>query len=230
MNLQVNLLSSDFRTVFRQVFLRPTTHPPKRLPGGRKAAWRKTSRKDGKMRLTWRPGIGRSIVMPLIRPISDLRNNFAEISRIVHETSEPIFLTKNGYGDMVVMSVDLFERLGIAATLLEQKSKSPGTAPAPAVTPVPAPAAEPVSASAPASAAEQSQTVKPPLFTERTPIPERDFVSEKSPGERIPVSDKIQKPLSMWQKTLSELSDLTPKELDQDKAAAADGSDHANVD
>lgn len=31
-----------------------------------------------------------------IRPVSDLRNNFAEISRIVHETSEPIFLTKNG--------------------------------------------------------------------------------------------------------------------------------------
>ena len=40
--------------------------------------------------------------MPHIRPVSDLRNNFAEISRIVHETGEPVFLTKNGYGDMAV--------------------------------------------------------------------------------------------------------------------------------
>lgn len=46
-----------------------------------------------------------------IRPISDLRNNFAEISKIVRETSEPVFLTKNGYGEMVVMSYDAYERL-----------------------------------------------------------------------------------------------------------------------
>ena len=44
--------------------------------------------------------------MPQIRPVSDLRNKFAEISRIVHEDKEPVFLTKNGYGDMVVMSLD----------------------------------------------------------------------------------------------------------------------------
>jgi len=49
--------------------------------------------------------------MPQIRPVSDLRNNFAEISRIVHETSEPVFLTKNGYGDMVVMSFEAYEML-----------------------------------------------------------------------------------------------------------------------
>lgn len=48
--------------------------------------------------------------MPKIRPVSDLRNNFADISKIVHETSEPVFLTKNGYGDMVVMSIETFER------------------------------------------------------------------------------------------------------------------------
>jgi prevent-host-death family protein len=47
--------------------------------------------------------------MPKIRPVSDLRNNFADISRVVHETSEPIFLTKNGYGDMVVMSIEAYE-------------------------------------------------------------------------------------------------------------------------
>jgi len=48
--------------------------------------------------------------MPRIRPVSDLRNNFADISRIVHETLEPVFLTKNGYGDMVVMSIEAYER------------------------------------------------------------------------------------------------------------------------
>jgi prevent-host-death family protein len=48
--------------------------------------------------------------MPHIRPVSDLRNNFAEISKIVHETAEPVFLTKNGYGDMVVMSIEAYER------------------------------------------------------------------------------------------------------------------------
>lgn len=48
--------------------------------------------------------------MPHIRPISDLRNNFADISRTVHETAEPVFLTKHGYGDMVVMSIEAYER------------------------------------------------------------------------------------------------------------------------
>jgi len=48
--------------------------------------------------------------MPNIRPISELRNNFSEISRLVHENNEPVFLTKNGYGDMVVMSIKQFEK------------------------------------------------------------------------------------------------------------------------
>lgn len=48
--------------------------------------------------------------MPQIRPVSDLRNNFAEISKIVHETAEPVFLTQNGYCDMVVMSIETYER------------------------------------------------------------------------------------------------------------------------
>jgi prevent-host-death family protein len=49
--------------------------------------------------------------MNTIRPVSDLRNNFAEISKIVHETAQPVFLTKNGYGDMVVLSMEAFENL-----------------------------------------------------------------------------------------------------------------------
>ena len=48
--------------------------------------------------------------MALIRPVSDLRNNFAEISKTVHETDEPVILTKNGYADMVVMSYEAYER------------------------------------------------------------------------------------------------------------------------
>lgn len=49
--------------------------------------------------------------MKTIRPVSDLRNNFAEISRVVHETAQPVFLTKNGFGDMVVLSMESFENL-----------------------------------------------------------------------------------------------------------------------
>ena len=49
--------------------------------------------------------------MKMIRPVSDLRNNFADISKTVHETAQPVFLTKNGYGDMVVLSMDAFENL-----------------------------------------------------------------------------------------------------------------------
>ncbi|MBQ3418343.1 MAG: type II toxin-antitoxin system Phd/YefM family antitoxin [Ruminococcus sp.] len=49
--------------------------------------------------------------MQLIRPVSDLRNNFADISKTVHETSQPVILTKNGYGDMVVLSMEAYENL-----------------------------------------------------------------------------------------------------------------------
>lgn len=48
--------------------------------------------------------------MPNIRPVSDLRNKFSEISSTVHETGEPIYLTKNGYGDMIVMSIEAYEK------------------------------------------------------------------------------------------------------------------------
>ncbi|MEG0314375.1 MAG: type II toxin-antitoxin system Phd/YefM family antitoxin [Erysipelotrichaceae bacterium] len=48
--------------------------------------------------------------MPKIRPISDLRNNSGEISDYCKETREPIFITKNGIGDMVVMSIETYER------------------------------------------------------------------------------------------------------------------------
>ena len=49
--------------------------------------------------------------MEMIRPVSDLRNHFADISKTVHETDQPVFLTKNGYGDMVVLSMEAYENL-----------------------------------------------------------------------------------------------------------------------
>ncbi len=48
--------------------------------------------------------------MPQIRPISDLRNT-NEISEICHAKKEPIFITKNGYGDLVVMSIETYETI-----------------------------------------------------------------------------------------------------------------------
>lgn len=47
--------------------------------------------------------------MPQIIPIKDLKNT-SEISDLCHNTEEPIFITKNGYGDMVLMSIETYER------------------------------------------------------------------------------------------------------------------------
>lgn len=49
--------------------------------------------------------------MATIRPCVDLRNNYNEISKICHETKEPVFITKNGYNDLVVLSNELYESL-----------------------------------------------------------------------------------------------------------------------
>jgi len=45
-----------------------------------------------------------------IRPVSDLRNKFPEIERLVNE-GQPVYLTKNGYGAMVVMSLKHYENI-----------------------------------------------------------------------------------------------------------------------
>jgi PHD/YefM family antitoxin component YafN of YafNO toxin-antitoxin module len=47
--------------------------------------------------------------MPQIRPIAELRNT-SKISEICHNQSEPVFITKNGYGDLVIMSMETYER------------------------------------------------------------------------------------------------------------------------
>ena len=48
--------------------------------------------------------------MPQIRPMTDLRNT-NEISELCHAKNEPIFITKNGYGELVVMSIEAYDKL-----------------------------------------------------------------------------------------------------------------------
>lgn len=48
--------------------------------------------------------------MPNIKSSTDLRDNYDEISSFCHETGEPIFITKNGRDDLVVMSIDVFNK------------------------------------------------------------------------------------------------------------------------
>jgi prevent-host-death family protein len=46
-----------------------------------------------------------------IRKSADLRNNYGEVSRLCHQYKEPIFITKNGIGDLAVMSIDAYNEL-----------------------------------------------------------------------------------------------------------------------
>ncbi|MCD8039598.1 MAG: type II toxin-antitoxin system Phd/YefM family antitoxin [Lachnospiraceae bacterium] len=49
--------------------------------------------------------------MPAIKSSADLRNNYNEISTFCHDYSEPVFITKNGKGDLAVMSIETYEKL-----------------------------------------------------------------------------------------------------------------------
>ena len=49
--------------------------------------------------------------MPTIRPSADLRNKYSEISEFCHQYPEPVFITKNGKGDLAVMSIETYEML-----------------------------------------------------------------------------------------------------------------------
>lgn len=69
--------------------------------------------------------------MPLIKPISDLRNKANEISELAHRVQEPIFITKNGEGDLVLMSIRNYDKLQLKLDLLSklavaQSQKSAG--------------------------------------------------------------------------------------------------------
>jgi prevent-host-death family protein len=58
--------------------------------------------------------------MPIIKSISDLRNKSNTISDIVHNTNEPVFITRNGEGDMVVMSMTQYGQLQLQVKLMEK--------------------------------------------------------------------------------------------------------------
>lgn len=69
--------------------------------------------------------------MPIIRPISDLRNKSNEISKLANDSNEPIYITKNGEGDLVVMSMNHYSKMQLKLDLLSklsvaQKQKSAG--------------------------------------------------------------------------------------------------------
>jgi PHD/YefM family antitoxin component YafN of YafNO toxin-antitoxin module len=49
--------------------------------------------------------------MPIIRKSADLRNSYADISNFCHKFREPIFITKNGEGDLAVMSIETYEEI-----------------------------------------------------------------------------------------------------------------------
>lgn len=49
--------------------------------------------------------------MPKITSSAELRNNYNEISQFCHQYNEPVFITKNGKGDLAVMSIDAYEEL-----------------------------------------------------------------------------------------------------------------------
>ncbi|MFN5171209.1 MAG: type II toxin-antitoxin system Phd/YefM family antitoxin [Cyclobacteriaceae bacterium] len=58
--------------------------------------------------------------MAIIKPISDLRNKSSEISALVHDSQEPVYITRNGEGDMVVMSIQEYRRLQRKLELFEK--------------------------------------------------------------------------------------------------------------
>jgi PHD/YefM family antitoxin component YafN of YafNO toxin-antitoxin module len=53
-----------------------------------------------------------------IRPVSDLRNKFPEIEELVIESNQPVYLTKNGYGSMVLLSLEQYSYLTDEVELL----------------------------------------------------------------------------------------------------------------
>ena len=69
----------------------------------------------------------RRITMPQIIPIRDLKNT-TEISDLCHNSTEPIYITKNGYGDMVVMSMSAYEKqmekIEMFSKIMEGKAQS----------------------------------------------------------------------------------------------------------
>lgn len=58
--------------------------------------------------------------MPVIKSISSLRNRTREVATICHEKNEPVYLTTNGEGDLVIMSIEHYEQIKAQAELFEK--------------------------------------------------------------------------------------------------------------
>ncbi len=58
--------------------------------------------------------------MTMIRPSTALRNEYAEISRTCHEKGEPVFITRNGEGDLVVLSIEAYHQREASLELREK--------------------------------------------------------------------------------------------------------------
>ncbi len=66
--------------------------------------------------------------MPIIKPISSLRNQTRDIASLCHERDEPVYLTTNGEGDLVVMSIEHYERLQARVELFGKLTVAQATA------------------------------------------------------------------------------------------------------
>lgn len=62
--------------------------------------------------------------MPAIRASADLRNKYSDISTYCHSTNEPVFITKNGQGDLAVMSIEQYDQLLAKIDLYLKLAKS----------------------------------------------------------------------------------------------------------
>ena len=62
--------------------------------------------------------------MQIIRPILNLETNLPEITNTVHETDEPVFLTNNGYGDIVVMSMEAWEEMNFENEIYQKLTEA----------------------------------------------------------------------------------------------------------
>jgi prevent-host-death family protein len=94
-----------------QTFFVPLQRQRKRgiRHGGQMGVFQQPDRKTGEGEL-----------MPIIKSISSLRNRTKEITALCHEKNEPVYLTKNGEGDLVVMSIEHYERLKAKVELFEK--------------------------------------------------------------------------------------------------------------
>lgn len=121
--------------------------------------------------------------MTIIKPITDLRNTNA-ISELCHKSKDPVFITKNGYGDMVIMSMDAYEAMTAQIQALAAAVSTGVQAAAQQAAPPPAAAAQ-----AQATPASPVQQGLPPVQAQQAALPFFTRDSEPESDERTPEED-----------------------------------------